>query len=200
MDGTKGERTRARIVAAAAPVFNRLGFAGTSMSELMAATGLEKGGLYRHFESKDALALAAFDHAVTVYGRRYQAAVASTTSTLGQIAALAQAMADVAAEPLIDGGCPLLNTAVESDDGHPELRDRTRRAMRALLGLVRRLYENGVARGELAPDVDPADEAAHLVATMEGAVMLARLFDDPAYARRAAAAVARRAESLARSR
>ena len=109
-------------------------------------------------------------------------------------------MADSAAAPLIDGGCPLLNTAVESDDGHPELRDRARRAMRALLGLVRRLYENGVARGELGPDVAPADEAAHLVASMEGAIMLARLFDDPGYARRAADAVARRAESLARPR
>ena len=33
------------------------------MSELMAATGLEKGGLYRHFESKQDLAAAAFDYA-----------------------------------------------------------------------------------------------------------------------------------------
>jgi TetR/AcrR family transcriptional repressor of nem operon len=50
---TKGERTRARIVATAAPLFNQRGYVGASMADLMAATGLEKGGIYRHFESKD---------------------------------------------------------------------------------------------------------------------------------------------------
>jgi 3-oxoacyl-[acyl-carrier protein] reductase len=41
---------------------NRQGFAGTSMSDLMHATGLQKGGLYRHFPSKEALAREAFDY------------------------------------------------------------------------------------------------------------------------------------------
>jgi AcrR family transcriptional regulator len=196
-NATKGERTRAHIVAAAAPVFNRLGYAGTSMSELMSATGLEKGGLYRHFESKDALALAAFDHAVAVYGARYQAAVASRPTAVAQLGALLDTMAELATAPLVDGGCPLLNTAVESDDAHPALRDRARRAMRGFLRLVRGAYAGGVERGELRADVDPAAEATLLVATMEGAIMLARLFADPAYAQHAARAMRERAETLA---
>ena len=52
---SKGELTRRRIVAQAAPIFNQKGFAGTALSDLMQATGLEKGGIYRHFESKDQL-------------------------------------------------------------------------------------------------------------------------------------------------
>src|SRR5271163_3754272 len=60
---SRGETTRRRIVEQSASVFNRHGYAGTSMSELMAATGLEKGGLYRHFKSKQSLAAAAFDYA-----------------------------------------------------------------------------------------------------------------------------------------
>src|SRR5260370_30426133 len=59
----RGEATRRRIVEQSAAVFNRRGYSGTSMSELMAATGLEKGGLYRHFASKEDLAAAAFDYA-----------------------------------------------------------------------------------------------------------------------------------------
>ena len=196
-EGTKGARTRARIVETAAPVFNRLGYAGTSMSELMAATGLEKGGLYRHFESKDALALAAFDHAVATYGARYAAAVAGASDAVAQATALAHAMAETARDPLIAGGCPLLNTAVECDDGHPELRDRARQAMRAMLRLAARIYERGMASGELRADVDPAAEAAHLVATMEGAIMIARLLDAPSYARRAAEQVEERARTCA---
>src|SRR5580704_13485841 len=59
----KGELTRQRIVTLAAPIFNQKGYAGTALSDLMRATGLEKGGIYRHFESKQELAEDAFDHA-----------------------------------------------------------------------------------------------------------------------------------------
>ncbi len=58
---TKGAQTKAHIVAAAAPLFNVRGFAGTSMNDILDATGLEKGGVYRHFASKDEIAVAAFD-------------------------------------------------------------------------------------------------------------------------------------------
>jgi len=60
---SKGQRTRERIVAEAASLFNQRGFDGSSMSELMEATGLEKGGIYRHFSSKEELAAEAFDYA-----------------------------------------------------------------------------------------------------------------------------------------
>ena len=60
----KGELTRQRIVELAAPIFNQRGFAGCSMQDVMDATGLEKGGLYRHFSSKEELAAEAFRFAV----------------------------------------------------------------------------------------------------------------------------------------
>jgi TetR/AcrR family transcriptional repressor of nem operon len=59
---TKGEQTRRRIVAAAAPIFNQHGYEGSSLNDLMQATGLKKGGIYRHFSSKEALAVEAFDY------------------------------------------------------------------------------------------------------------------------------------------
>ncbi|MBV9881110.1 MAG: TetR/AcrR family transcriptional regulator [Gemmatirosa sp.] len=198
---TKGERTRDRIVAAAAPLFNQRGYVGASLADLMAATGLEKGGIYRHFESKDALALAAFDHAVALHRRRLVARVAATTGAVARLTALVDAMAGVADDPAVPGGCPLLNTAIETDDGagssHAELRKRTRLAMRRLLGYVRRLIERGVADGELDPAVDAALEAAMLVATMEGALMLAKLYDDPRYVTQAATRLARQAAAMA---
>ena len=49
---TKGERTRRRIVESAAAVFNTRGYFGSSMSDLVRETGLEKGGIYNHFGSK----------------------------------------------------------------------------------------------------------------------------------------------------
>jgi TetR/AcrR family transcriptional repressor of nem operon len=59
----KGEETRQEIIRKAAPIFNRKGYSGAALSDLMRATGLEKGGIYRHFESKEELAGDAFDHA-----------------------------------------------------------------------------------------------------------------------------------------
>jgi AcrR family transcriptional regulator len=59
----KGEATRQDIIRKAAPIFNQKGYSGAALSDLMRATGLEKGGIYRHFESKEELAGDAFDHA-----------------------------------------------------------------------------------------------------------------------------------------
>jgi len=59
----KGEETRRRIVTEAAVLFNQRGFDGGSISELMKTTGLEKGGIYRHFSSKEEIAAEAFDYA-----------------------------------------------------------------------------------------------------------------------------------------
>src|SRR2546425_5085393 len=60
---SKGKQTRQRIVVEAANLFNRRGYKGSSLKDVMEATGLEKGGIYRHFSSKEELAAAAFDHA-----------------------------------------------------------------------------------------------------------------------------------------
>ena len=61
MAGTKGIETRRRIVELAAPVFNRQGYVGASMRDLISATGLEKGGIYNHFGSKEMLALERYE-------------------------------------------------------------------------------------------------------------------------------------------
>ena len=52
----KGEKTRQRIIEQTAPLFNQGGMAGCSMQDILHATGLTKGGIYRHFSSKEELA------------------------------------------------------------------------------------------------------------------------------------------------
>ena len=61
---TKAERTTAFIIKTVAPVFNKYGYMGTSMSDLTEATGLTKGALYGNFENKEALALAAYEFSI----------------------------------------------------------------------------------------------------------------------------------------
>jgi len=200
---TKGERTRARIVATAAPLFNQRGFDGASMADLMAATGLEKGGIYRHFESKDELAFAAFDYLIEKHQERIHSFIDAQTTAVARLTALGEAIASLAERPAVKGGCPLLNTAVESDDAkgpsYAELRKRTRAGMRRLIGYARHIIEEGIASGELQPTLDAAREAELMIATMEGALMISKLFDEPRYVLQAAAHFGHLASRMARS-
>ena len=59
---SKAERTRNFIIERTAEVFNKKGYAGTSMSDITKATGLTKGSIYGNFENKEEVALAAFEY------------------------------------------------------------------------------------------------------------------------------------------
>jgi len=186
---TKGERTRKRIVAAAAPLFNQRGYVGSSMSELMAATGLEKGGIYRHFSNKDELALEAFDHTLEMQRERIRSALEGKETVVERITALARGIAGAVEKTAVPGGCPLLNTAIESDDGntpaHRALRKRTRQAMRDTINYARGIVQAGIEAGELPGTVDASAEAESLVGVVEGGLMLSKLYEDPHYVRQA---------------
>lgn len=175
---SKGEQTRQRIVAQAAPVFNTLGYSGTSMAELTKATGLEKGGIYNHFPSKEALAFAAFDYAIDVIRKRIAVALEGVTGAPARLRAIVGVFADYIDNPPVAGGCPILNTAVETDDTNSELRLRAQQAMTDLQKLIGATVKQGVVEGSLRLDADPRRTAAIFTALLEGAIMLGRLYRD----------------------
>ena len=179
---TKGARTRQRIVERAAALFNTRGVAGASMSDVSAATGLEKGGIYNHFETKDALALAAFDYAVGLLHARLSGAVSGASSPAAKLRAMVDLYRGLADKPIVPGGCPLLNTAVEADDTHPALRDRARKALAWWHRLIATTVADAIAGGEMKK-VDPDAVASTMIALLEGAVMLAKLHGDPTHMR-----------------
>lgn len=181
----KGERTRRAIVERSAPVFNTKGYYGTSMSDLVRETGLEKGGIYGHFSGKEELALASFEYAAGVMRERFEAALADKEEALERLLAVVDVLGAMAENPPVAGGCPILNTAVESDDANPALKQRAKEAMDDWLRLVGSITKEGVKRGELSPEADPRRTASVVVATLEGAVMLSKLYDDPVHMRRA---------------
>jgi AcrR family transcriptional regulator len=182
---TKGEKTRQLIVERAVPLFNTRGFAGASMSDLLHATGLEKGGIYNHFDSKEAIALAAFDHAVGLVRGLFREALAGREGAIERLDAIVGVYANLADGSLLPGGCPILNTAVEADDTLPALRDRARAAMGDCLRVIGATVKEGIHRGELRPETDPRTVATVVAATLEGAIVLTRLYEDGDYMRRA---------------
>jgi TetR/AcrR family transcriptional regulator, transcriptional repressor for nem operon len=185
---TKGDKTRERIIAKAAPLFNKQGYSGASLADIMAVTGLKKGGIYNHFASKDELALAAFEYNWTVLSQLYaQAIKAAGPSPVAQLLAAIDVQARFADNPPIQGGCPMLNTAIESDDGHPLLRERVQAAITSWRRLITTIITRGIAQGEFKPTVDGDEWASVMISVLEGGVMLSMLYADPTHLHRAVA-------------
>lgn len=181
----KGELTREHILDKAATVFNRQGFSGASLSDIMEATGLQKGGIYRHFESKEALALEAFDHAVARVRARFVTALTDRRHAMDRLLAIVGVFRQHITDPPLPGGCPVMNTAIENDDGNPELRRRARGVMDEWRTLVRRTVERGVERGELRADADGEAVATVMISLLEGAIMMSKLYRDGSHLQRA---------------
>lgn len=182
---SKAEETRARIIQQAADLFNQQGYAGSSMSDIMEATGLKKGGIYNHFASKDDLAIAAFDFAVQCVSQRYIQAIKGKRGAIARLKSIIDTFAAAPEEVSIKGGCPLMNTAIESDDAHPLLRERTQQAMYQWRHLIHKIVQKGIDTGELHPTVDPDGVATLVIATLEGALMLTKLYGDRIHLQRA---------------
>ncbi len=66
--------TKERILAAALEMFSKNGYAGTNIRELSASLGLVKSGVYKHFESKEAIWNALLDEMIAYYGEHFGSA------------------------------------------------------------------------------------------------------------------------------
>jgi AcrR family transcriptional regulator len=177
----KGDVTRQMIIARTAAVLNQQGYHASSLADIMAATGLEKGGIYHHFRGKDDLALAAFDYAIELVWQRLRTAMRHQSNAADRLIALARAYQDMADDPPLPGGCPILNTGVEASGTHPALRARARAAMDALLHFVEKVIARGQERGEIRSEVVGTTTAPLFIGTIEGGLLLARLYDDPTF-------------------
>jgi TetR/AcrR family transcriptional repressor of nem operon len=170
---TKGEQTRRKIVEAAAPIFNQRGYEGSSLNDLMQATGLKKGGIYRHFSSKEELAAEAFDY---TWETAWNARLLHVDEKANGIEKLRQLIANfLDYRSPVAGGCPILNTATDADDGNPVLRARVAKALRSWLTRLQTIVEQAQERGETRPGVDPKAVSTLIVASLEGALMMSRL-------------------------
>jgi TetR/AcrR family transcriptional repressor of nem operon len=172
----KGEMTRQRIIEIAAPLFNQRGFEGCSMQDVLEATGLEKGGVYRHFASKEELAAEAFRYAI---GRVAAVRWEGLDEIDGAVEKLRCVVKRFAETPgIFPGGCPLMNTAIDADDGNAVLRGLVRAGMREWKERLCRIVEGGIERGEIRGGVEPRWVANSIIAALEGALMISRLEGD----------------------
>jgi TetR/AcrR family transcriptional repressor of nem operon len=170
---TKGESTRQEIIRNAAPVFNQQGYAGTSMQDLMAATGLEKGGLYRHFTSKQQLAAEALRYALRRVAETRLEPLADVQDPMEKLRQMIDAFVDRPSP--VPGGCPLLNVGVDADDTNPELLRIAAAGIRTWKALITQTVKAGQHSGAIRSDALPSAVANQIIASLEGALLICRI-------------------------
>ena len=169
---SKGDLTRQRIIAQAAPIFNQRGYEGCSIQAIMEATGLEKGGIYRHFESKEELAAEAFDYAWNFASSKRRIHLEEIPDHADRIK---QHIANFVNRTGLPGGCPLLNTAVDADNGNPVLRERVRKALRNWQAMLRTILQDGIEAGTIREDINVVAASNLIIGGLEGAMLISRI-------------------------
>lgn len=174
----RAAENRERIVSAAARLFRERGLSGAGVDALTEAAGLTHGSLYSHFGSKERLAAEALSHALSS-----SAASMDSAKTLEDYVAryLSEAHRDRPGD-----GCVMAALAGEISRQGPAIRHSFTDAVRDAMNRVARL-EPGHRRSE--------DDALAVVATLVGALTLARAVDDPKLSARLLKAARKRIEA-----
>jgi AcrR family transcriptional regulator len=157
----RGTETRRRILEVAAEAFADRGYAGTSLSDVLKASGVTKGGFYFHFPSKEALALATLRHKQEQWAGLVMAAVLRHSRAVDRL-------------------------CTELGDEHPELRPQLGTQLTTWMDMVAGIIRKGQDEGDLRPEVEPATAAEIAVESFIGLETVAEVLTGRADLRRRA--------------
>ncbi|WP_155305310.1 TetR/AcrR family transcriptional regulator [Desulfosarcina widdelii] len=177
----RSEKTRQFIIETAAPIFNKKGYAGTSMSDLTAATGLTKGSIYGNFKDKNDVAVHAFQHNIDLIFDFFSKELKAADSTLDKLLAYPRGFLKIYPMIISYGGCPILNTGVEADDTHAVLRKMATGVLARWKQSIVSLIEKGQSEGMFRSDVKVRDTAEILISLIEGGSVLAKVTGETSY-------------------
>lgn len=169
------ELTKERILEQSGKLFNTKGYKATSLSDITRATGLTKGAIYKHFQNKEKLEEDAFEEMSRLILGQLGDKIKVKKTAPEKLTAIFRFYETNVTNPCIQGGCPLLNTAVEADDTNPVLREKAVRFLQLIEKSLIRILENGKRFNQLRADLDSAQVASLILALLEGAIMMSRL-------------------------
>ena len=165
------DATHERIVGAAARAIRRSGYGGTGVADIMKEAGLTHGGFYAHFASREAMLAEAADRA-GAEGLAAVEGVAAAAPPRRALQALLRAYLSKAHLDGVETGCAVAALGSEMPRQAPGVRRAATRRIKEMIDLVARQ----------SPDWGQPGAHQHAlvtVATMVGALVLARAVDDP---------------------
>lgn len=179
--GTKGSETRQKIVETALQLFSVKGYYHTSVADILAATGLTKGGLYGHFKNKEDLWFAAYEQAVETWREIVFRDVNRIKDPLERLEkALDNDLVRYLGADVFQGGCFFLNSLVEAAGQSDTMRDRLFDGIMGFSKVIGAWLTEARDLGLLKPGLDPASAAQFIVICLNGCAALYAAGRDPA--------------------
>ena len=176
----KKEITHQRIIEKAAELFNSRGYASTSITDIMKATGLQKGGIYSHFKNKEELELAAFSYLLKKIFESFDTSLFNNKTTAEKLFIWIDYRESLN-NTLLKGGCPLFNAGSESYGYNQELNIHVKKSIERWKRSIIEILKEGIAKKDVKPGLDPEEFALHFITVLEGAAFLALVYSDGKY-------------------
>ena len=172
------EQTRKTIIEAAGILFNTKGYKATSLSDITSATRLTKGAIYRHFQDKSELEKQALMHMLGIMMMEMRRVIKAAGDAPTKLNAVLDYFDRYRVSPPFNGGCPLMNAAIEVDDSDPILKAVVHDTMGRLHEAIVIIIKNGIKYKQLKKDVDVQSTASLIFSAIEGGIMLMQIMND----------------------
>ena len=170
----KAEITREKIIDAAAEEIYRVGFQAASLCDILTKLGISKGALYHHFPSKLALGYAVLDDLLlSKIGSVWDAALSQEDPVEG-LCTMLESEAQVMSGLRLNCGCPINNLAQEMSPVDEGFRQRIEKIYRVWQRRVQNALAGAQQRGLLREDIDAGETAYFVIASIQGAIGLAK--------------------------
>jgi AcrR family transcriptional regulator len=178
---TKAEKTSKYIIETVAPIFNKKGYAATSMADIVEATGLTKGAIYGNFENKEAIAIAAFHKNTNDLLKKVARHQEQSTSPIGKLFLITDFYRNYYEFSASLGGCPILNIGVDAKNQDTELLEQVQYVIHKTQNHIRKLVDLAKTEGEVKEQVDSEKFAKFLYARIQGAIFMSQTMQDKSY-------------------
>jgi TetR/AcrR family transcriptional repressor of nem operon len=167
--------TKQKILIESANLFNTQGYKATSISDITKATGFTKGAIYRHFENKQDLEQQALRNLSKLLFFNLGSSIKEAKTFKTKFDAIFEFFENYMESPYYEGGCPLMNVAVEVDDSNSVLRQQAFNMLAHLRASIRVLFLNGIKNKQVQPDIDVECYATIVISSLEGGIMMSKL-------------------------
>ena len=170
---TKGTRTRRKIIEKSMQLFSVKGYYNTSISDILAAADLTKGGLYGHFASKEDIWYAVYEEAVGIWKGIVFKGIRNNSDPLSRIEKFIENdMLDYLGTDVFEGGCFFLNMLVELSGQSASMSKQILRGFVRLSGLLRSWLEEADQEGMLRENLDLKEVSNFIIISLNSAAAL----------------------------
>jgi TetR/AcrR family transcriptional repressor of nem operon len=169
---------REKIVVAGLETLHRHGFNGSGVEDITKAAQVPKGSFYNHFESKEALGIAALDRYWEMTERGLTILQDEGIPPLERLERYFKSLADLMGRWKYEKGCLVGNFSTELADQSPLVRDRLSTILAAWTGALENCIRAAQANGAVDSNLKPAALAAFLLNAWEGAVLRSKVDKD----------------------